>query len=60
MHLDSTIPSREKCFDDFLSTKKWQKYRKDMVKHLVSLNNVNNTTRLCDVPRICRIEKGGL
>jgi len=61
MYLDTLIPSRQKLFEDYLATMKWTDYRKSLVNSIVKEKKLNqNQTRKSDIPRICRIEKGGL
>lgn len=58
MYLDDTIPSRDKLFTDFLSTINWMKYRQDTINEIVNRKESRkNSTRLRDVPMICRIEE---
>lgn len=59
MYLDSSIPSRQKIFNDFLSTNDLKQYRKSLIADLArSQNRKTIQTKLTDVPIISRIEEG--
>ena len=58
MYLNTWILSRQKLFKDYLATRNWRKYYKSLIDNLVSLDDKKNSTRLSDVPRICRIKEG--
>uniref|UniRef100_A0A1A9UX31 Cyclic nucleotide-binding domain-containing protein n=1 Tax=Glossina austeni TaxID=7395 RepID=A0A1A9UX31_GLOAU len=54
-YLDSTIPSRQALFTDFLSTCQWQKFKSRIIKQCIDSNSFSNPTKIQDVPIICRI-----
>ncbi|XP_055852704.1 uncharacterized protein LOC129916637 [Episyrphus balteatus] len=55
-YLDSTIPSRELLFQDFLATRKWQQFKKKLIAQtLDTTTKVGNPTKVQDIPIICRI-----
>ncbi|KAI9576329.1 uncharacterized protein LOC119642566 [Glossina fuscipes] len=54
-YLDSTIPSRDTLFKDFLTTLQWQKFKADVLEEYVGPNSPANATQTQDVPIICRI-----
>uniref|UniRef100_A0A1B0FQQ6 Cyclic nucleotide-binding domain-containing protein n=1 Tax=Glossina morsitans morsitans TaxID=37546 RepID=A0A1B0FQQ6_GLOMM len=54
-YLDSTIPSRQSLFTDFLSTCQWQKFKSRIIKQCIDSNSFSNPTKIQDVPIICRI-----
>jgi hypothetical protein len=58
LYLDSSIPSREKLYNEFLANLEWMKYRRQLVDDFVGKHPQTNTTRYFDVPVICRIEAG--
>lgn len=54
-YLDCTIPSRELLFKDFISTRHWQKFKKNLIENYVDPKSISNSTHPEDVPVICRI-----
>lgn len=58
MYLDSSIPSRQKIYKDFLSNNNWKKYKKNIIEDFVRQHPVFNATTILDVPIICRVEEG--
>uniref|UniRef100_A0A1A9ZK49 Cyclic nucleotide-binding domain-containing protein n=1 Tax=Glossina pallidipes TaxID=7398 RepID=A0A1A9ZK49_GLOPL len=54
-YLDSTIPSRQSLFTDFLSTCQWQKFKSRIIKQCIDSSSLSNATKIQDVPIICRI-----
>lgn len=58
MYLDSSIPSRQKIYKDFLSNNNWKKYKKYIIEDFVQQHPVFNATTILDVPIICRVEEG--
>lgn len=58
MYLDSSIPSRQKIYKDFLCNNNWKKYKKDIIEEFVQQHPVFNATTILDVPIICRVEEG--
>ncbi|XP_055615342.1 rho GTPase-activating protein gacV-like [Toxorhynchites rutilus septentrionalis] len=57
MYLDSTIPSREQLFKQFLGDLNWVVYRKKVVADLLQSQRRPNHTHLLDVPLICRVKE---
>ncbi|XP_023158482.1 uncharacterized protein LOC101458382 isoform X1 [Ceratitis capitata] len=53
-YLDSTIPSREQLFKDFLTTRKWQQFKTNIISSNLT-RYVGNSTKVQDIPIICRI-----
>ncbi|XP_055916884.1 uncharacterized protein LOC129949437 isoform X2 [Eupeodes corollae] len=54
-YIDSTIPSRELLFKDFLATRKWQQLKKKLIDESLDKTKVGNPTKVQDIPIICRI-----
>lgn len=55
LYLDSTIPSRNSAFKEYLNELKWKKYRKDLVDSVLQKSKIPNPTTYFDVPLICRV-----
>uniref|UniRef100_A0A0A1XPN8 Phenylalanine ammonia-lyase 1 n=1 Tax=Zeugodacus cucurbitae TaxID=28588 RepID=A0A0A1XPN8_ZEUCU len=53
-YLDSTIPSREQLFKDFLTTRTWQKFKNSIISSNFT-RYLGNPTKVQDIPIICRI-----
>ncbi|XP_054725388.1 uncharacterized protein LOC129235526 isoform X1 [Anastrepha obliqua] len=53
-YLNSTIPSREQLFKDFLTTRTWQKFKNNVISSNLT-RNLSNPTKVQDIPIICRI-----
>ncbi|XP_069969198.1 uncharacterized protein [Bactrocera oleae] len=53
-YLDSTIPSREQLFKDFLTTRTWQKFKNSIISSNLT-RYLGNPTKVQDIPIICRI-----
>lgn len=59
--LNSSIPSQEKLFEDFLNNLKWKRYKKKMIDQIVATSKQNiNETQPYNIPMICRIEEGNV
>ncbi|XP_037828540.1 uncharacterized protein LOC119616274 isoform X2 [Lucilia sericata] len=54
-YLDTTIPSRQTLFKDFLYTRQWQKFKTKLIQSHLNPNSIANPTRVQDIPIICRI-----
>uniref|UniRef100_A0A1A9WPT1 Cyclic nucleotide-binding domain-containing protein n=1 Tax=Glossina brevipalpis TaxID=37001 RepID=A0A1A9WPT1_9MUSC len=54
-YLNSTIPSRDTLFKDFLTTLQWQKFKQSVLHEYVGPNLLSNPTQPEDVPIISRI-----
>ncbi|XP_065355185.1 uncharacterized protein LOC135949524 [Calliphora vicina] len=54
-YLDTTIPSRQTLFKDFLYTRQWQKFKTNLIQSHLNPNSIANPTRVQDIPIICRI-----
>lgn len=56
--LNSTIPSREGLFQNFLDTQKWEKYKNWLIESVLNERKIYNPTKIQDIPLICRIVEG--
>lgn len=56
--LNSTIPSREDLFQNFLDTQKWDKYSNWLIESVLNERRIFNPTKIQDIPLICRIVEG--
>lgn len=56
--LNSTIPSREGLFQNFLDTQKWEKYKNWLIESVLNERRIYNPTKIQDIPLICRIVEG--
>ncbi|XP_058982648.1 LOW QUALITY PROTEIN: uncharacterized protein LOC131804180 [Musca domestica] len=54
-YLDSTIPSRQSLFTDFVCTRQWKKFKSNTIQSNLVHASVSNPTRIQDVPIICQI-----
>lgn len=54
-YLDTTIPSRQTLFKDFLYARQWQKFKTNLIQSHLNPNSIANPTRVQDIPIICRI-----
>lgn len=55
MYLETIIPSRDVLFENFKASRKWRKYKKSLINSLVEQKPSVNTTKVEDIPIICRI-----
>ncbi|XP_037911720.1 uncharacterized protein LOC119651940 isoform X2 [Hermetia illucens] len=55
MYLETIIPSRDVLFENFKASRKWRKYKKSLINSLVEQKPSVNTTKIEDIPIICRI-----
>uniref|UniRef100_A0A1I8PZX3 Uncharacterized protein n=1 Tax=Stomoxys calcitrans TaxID=35570 RepID=A0A1I8PZX3_STOCA len=58
-YLESTIPSRKKLFQYFLSTRQWHSFKLEIIRNHLDQYFVSNSTQDQDVPIICRISEAG-
>lgn len=56
--LNSTIPSRNDLFQNFLDTQKWEKYKHWLIESVLNERRIYNPTKIQDIPLICRIVEG--
>lgn len=56
--LNSTIPTREGLFQNFLDTQKWEKYKNWLIESVLNERRIYNPTKIQDIPLICRIVEG--
>ncbi|TMW48074.1 hypothetical protein DOY81_006847 [Sarcophaga bullata] len=54
-YLESTIPSRQTLFNDFLNTRQWQKFKTNLIQSHLNPDSISNPTHVQDIPIICRI-----
>ncbi|XP_037952937.1 uncharacterized protein LOC119683353 [Teleopsis dalmanni] len=54
-YLNTSIPSRENLFIDFLREKEWRKFKNEVVSRVLEDAVSGNTTKVQDIPIICRI-----
>ncbi|KAM7360315.1 uncharacterized protein ACRADG_004761 isoform 2-T2 [Cochliomyia hominivorax] len=54
-YLDTTIPSRETLFKDFLNTRQWHNFKMNIIQSYLNKNSIANLTHVEDIPIICRI-----
>uniref|UniRef100_A0A1A9WPS4 Cyclic nucleotide-binding domain-containing protein n=1 Tax=Glossina brevipalpis TaxID=37001 RepID=A0A1A9WPS4_9MUSC len=54
-YLDSTIPSCQSLFKDFVSTRHWQKFKSDIIKQSIDVNSLAYSTKMQDIPIIGHI-----
>ncbi|XP_075159474.1 cyclic nucleotide-binding domain-containing protein 2-like [Haematobia irritans] len=55
IYLNSTIPSRQSLFQDFLRSGHWEKFKTDYITNLLDQYSIANPTRIQEIPIICRI-----
>jgi hypothetical protein len=56
--LNSSIPSQQQLFDNFLANQKWKKYKKKVIDDVKREYRIEtSTTRDFNIPVICRIEE---
>lgn len=59
--LNSSIPSQDKLFNDFLNNLKWKRYKKKVINQILAVSKQNiNDTQPYNIPVICRIEEGNI
>ncbi|XP_014355549.2 uncharacterized protein LOC106708529 [Papilio machaon] len=56
-YLDKKIPSKKQLFKEFVSTRRWEEYREQIVSDVISRTNTVNWTTVHDVPYSIRIEE---
>lgn len=58
MYLNSSIPNRQRIFEDFESTNNWNKYKQNIIENIHQLRPTTNLTNILDVPIVCRVDHG--
>lgn len=59
LFLNSSIPSQQKLFDNYLANQKWKKYKKKVIEEIKQENGIGaSLTKEYNIPVICRIEEG--
>ncbi|RVE49512.1 hypothetical protein evm_005853 [Chilo suppressalis] len=56
-YLEKKIPTKKQLFTEFVSQRRWQVYREEMVTDVVSRSNAVNWTSVHDVPYSIRMEE---
>jgi hypothetical protein len=57
--LNSSIPSQQKLFEEFLLNLKWKRYKDKIINQIAAVSKQNiNETQYYNIPVICRIEEG--
>ncbi|KAK0098159.1 hypothetical protein PV326_010736 [Microctonus aethiopoides] len=56
--MNSKYPSREKLFNEFVTNRRWMKYKKNLVNDIMKMGkNISNSTTIHDVPYSIRINE---
>lgn len=57
LFLNSSIPSQQKLFDNYLANQKWKKYKKKTIDDIKRENGIEaSSTKYYNIPVICRVE----
>ncbi|XP_026748244.1 uncharacterized protein LOC113509140 isoform X2 [Galleria mellonella] len=56
-YLEKKIPTKKQLFKEFVSQRRWQEFREQMVNDVVSRSNTVNWTSVHDVPYSIRMEE---
>lgn len=57
LFLNSSVPSQQKLFENYLANQKWKKYKKKTIDEIMRQNGiVGSETQYYNIPVICRIE----
>lgn len=57
LFLNSTVPSQEKLFNNYLANQKWKKFKKKTINEIKRENGIEaSATKYYNIPVICRIE----
>lgn len=57
LFLNSSIPSQQKLFENFLANQKWKKYKKKTIEEIKKQHGITSAdTQFYNIPVICRIE----
>jgi hypothetical protein len=58
LFLNSSIPSQEKLFEEYLKNLKWKKYKKKTIDQIRAHNHISDPdTQPYNIPIICRIQE---
>lgn len=58
LFLNSSVPSQQKLFENFLSNQKWKKYKKKTIEEIKRQHGIDaSNTNYYNIPVICRIEE---
>lgn len=58
LFLNSSIPSQQKLFENFLANQKWKKYKRKVIQEIIQENGIKTpVTKDYNIPVICRIEE---
>lgn len=58
LFLNSSVPSQQKLFENFLANRKWKKYKKKTVDQIKREYKISDPeTQFYNIPLICRIEE---
>jgi len=61
LFLNSSVPSQQRLFEEYLANRKWKKYKKKTIEEVRRLYCLPEpTTQYYNIPIICRIEEGDL
>ncbi|VVC98796.1 unnamed protein product [Leptidea sinapis] len=56
-YLEKKIPTKKQLFKEFVSSRRWQEFREELVDDVVSRSNTVNWTSVHDVPYSIRMEE---
>ncbi|XP_022209002.2 uncharacterized protein LOC111065247 [Drosophila obscura] len=54
-YFECSVPSRQALFEDYLKTRRWDKFRRAYIQSTLDPNSKSNMTQEEDIPIICRI-----
>ncbi|XP_001355055.1 uncharacterized protein [Drosophila pseudoobscura] len=54
-YFECSVPSRQALFEDYLKTRRWDKFRRAYIQSTLDPNSKGNVTQEEDIPIICRI-----
>lgn len=58
LFLNSSIPSQQKLFENYLANQKWKKYKKKTIEEIKRQHGITGSeTQYYNIPVICRIER---
>lgn len=57
LFLNSSVPSQQKLFENFLANQKWKKYKKNTIEEIKRQHSITaSETQYYNIPVICRVE----
>ncbi|XP_023952826.2 uncharacterized protein LOC112056606 [Bicyclus anynana] len=56
-YLKKKIPTKKQLFKEFVSARRWQEFREDLVENVLARSNTVNWTTIHDVPYSIRLEE---